>query len=372
MPKSKKESIKSKNKEPTEWNKGSRIEKLRKTKLIPQSNNQSNNINTLNESHKILESLNCNIPLRARNYVSKEEVLKIEKHCYEWAKKFELIKKKTTNKEFKGSKFGLLICYIFPTASFERRCLAIDFFNWLFFVDDLIDDNNKNLKPEEIKTVLDKFKSILDDNLQSEVLQSPLVIALWDVWARMKKITNEIWRMKFRNTILLYFDACYLNAQNEFSNKFPNSVEEYIKIRRNSGAVMTSFNLIEPLLGIQISYDNKELRNLMEYCNDHICFINDIYSLQKELLEGGVDNIIIVLCHLHQSSLQEAVNYAVELINQRMTQIQEIANKFMQFNLENNQDISKYVNALLDIVVGSFHWHKMSGRYSIKKNETMV
>ncbi|CAG8448497.1 8377_t:CDS:1 [Gigaspora rosea] len=361
MPKSKRKIIKSKNNKPIEWKEVSRIEKLSKTKIIT----QSNDINTFSEPNKILESLKCDIPLRARNYISKEEVLKTEKHCCEWAKKFELIEKKTTNKEFKGSKFGLLICYIFPTIPFERRCLAIDFFNWLFFVDDLI-DNNKNLKgkPEEIKIILDKFNTILEDNLQSEVLQNPIAIALWDVWARMKKITNEAWRIKFRNTISLYFESCCLDAQNESSNKIPNSVEEYIKIRRNSGAVMTSFNLIEPLLGIQISYDNLELQNLMNYCNDHICLINDLYSLKKELIEGDVDNIVIVLRRLHQSSLQEAINYTVELINRRMTQIQDIANKF---NLENEQNINKYVNALLDVVVGSFYWHKLSGRYSTKK-----
>ncbi|CAG8615340.1 21915_t:CDS:2, partial [Racocetra persica] len=201
----------------------------------------------LNKPHKILNLLKCDVPLRVHEYVSKEEVLKTEKHCYEWAKDFGLIAKKTTNKEFKGSKFGLLICYIFPTTPFERRCLAIDFFNWLFFVDDLI-DNNKDLKgkPEEIKIILDKFKNILNDKPQPEFLQNPIAIALWDVWARMKKITTEAWQLNI-----------------------PNSVDAYIKIRRNSGAVMTSFNLIEPLLGIQVSYDNQDLQNLMDYCTLH-------------------------------------------------------------------------------------------------------
>ncbi|CAG8564145.1 17293_t:CDS:1 [Dentiscutata erythropus] len=291
----------------------------------------------------------------------------MEQHCYEWAKKFDLITKKTTNKEFKISKFGLLICYIFPTASFEKRCLAIDFFNWLFFVDDFV-DIKKDLKgkPEEIKKELNKFMTILNDNPQPEIFQNSIAIALWDVWARMKKITNEEWRIKFRNTISLYFDACYLNACNKRSHNIPNSVEEYIKIRRNSGAVMTSFNLIEPLLGIQISYDNKELQNLMEYCNDHICFINDLYSLKKELTEGEVDNIIIVLQRSNQYSLREAIDYAVVLINNRMTQIKEVVDRLMQYKLKMDQDTSKYINVLVDIVVGSFYWHKISGRYTAK------
>ncbi|CAG8751133.1 5404_t:CDS:1, partial [Cetraspora pellucida] len=125
MPKNKKNIIKSKNKEPTEWKKVQRIKKLQKIRAI----RQIDDIYTLNESHKILDLLKCDIPLRVHEYVSKEEILKTEKHCYEWAKEFGLIAKNTTNKEFKGSKFGLLICYIFPTTPFERRYLAIDFFN---------------------------------------------------------------------------------------------------------------------------------------------------------------------------------------------------------------------------------------------------
>ncbi|CAG8568053.1 19384_t:CDS:1 [Cetraspora pellucida] len=365
MPKSKKTIIKPKNKEePTEWKKIPRTEKLHKTRAL----NQIDDIHTLNELRKILDLLKCEVPLRIHDYVSNEDVLKTEKHCYEWAKSFGLISKKTTNKVFKGSKFGRLICYIFPTASFKRRCTAIDFFNWLFFVDDLI-DNNKDLKrkPKEIKIVLDKFKAILDDKPKSKDLQSPIAIALRDVWARIKKITTKAWQLKFCNTISLYFDACCVNAQNEHTNNIPNSVEAYIKIRRNSGAVMTSFNLIEPLLGIQISNDNPDLQNLMDYCNDHICFTNDLYSLQKELKEGEVDNIVVVLHHLHQYSLQEAITYTVDLANERMIQIQNISNRLINFSSEIDQNISKCVNALLNIIVGSFYWHKISGRYLIKK-----
>ncbi|CAG8668443.1 15489_t:CDS:1 [Cetraspora pellucida] len=367
MPKSKKTIINPKNKgEPTEWKKAPRTGKLQKTRAL-----KLDDIHTLNELHKILELLKCDVPLSIHEHVSKEEVLKTEKHCYEWAKSLGLISKKTTNTEFKGSKFGRLICYIFPTTTFKRRCLAIDFFNWLFFVDDLI-DNNKDLKgkPEEIKIVLDKFKAILDDKPKSEDLQSPIAIALRDVWARIKIITTKAWQLKFCNSISLYFDACCVNAQNELTNNIPNSVDAYIKIRRNSGAVMTSFNLIEPLLGIQISYDNPDLQNLMDYCNDHICFTNDLYSLQKELKEGEIDNIIIVLHRLHRYSLQEAIIHTVDLANKRMTQIQEISNRLINFNLDIDQNVNKCVNALLNIIVGSLYWHKSSGRYSTKKNET--
>ncbi|CAG8798212.1 18512_t:CDS:2, partial [Racocetra fulgida] len=153
------------------------------------------------------------------------------------------------------------------------------------------------------------------DKPQPEFLQSTIAISLWDVWARMKKITTEAWQLKFRNTISLYFDACLVNAQNEHTNNIPNSVDAYIKIRRNSEAVMTSFNLIEPLLGIQVLYDNQDLQNLMDY---------------------------------------------LDLINKRMTQIQDISNRLTHFGSKVDQNISKCVNALLDIVVGAFYWHKLS------------
>ncbi|CAG8851002.1 23997_t:CDS:1, partial [Racocetra persica] len=49
-----------------------------------------------------------------------------------------------------------------------------------------------------------------------------------------------------------------------------------------------------------------------------------------------------------------------DLINKRMTQIQDISNRLTHFGSEINQNISKCVNALLDIVVGAFYWHKLS------------
>ncbi|CAG8501165.1 13804_t:CDS:2, partial [Cetraspora pellucida] len=272
---------------------------LHSTILQPKAQlNARSNINSLDELDQNLKLLKCDFPLQ------------------------------TADKEFKGSKFGSFICYTFPTASFERRCLAIDFVNWSFFVDDLVDSKKYLRNPRKIKKELDKFLTILDNKPQ--------------------EITNEEWQLNFRNSVSLYFDACYLNALNKCSQDLPKSVEEYLKIRRNSGGVLPVFDFIEPLLGIKILCNNLDLKIFINHCIDHICFINDLYSIKKELTEGEVDNIVVVLQYANQYSLQEAIDYAVMLTNNRMTQIKEVFDNSSRFSLEmDDHNTIKYVNALI-------------------------
>ncbi|CAG8684336.1 21665_t:CDS:1, partial [Racocetra persica] len=160
---------------------------------------------------------------------------------------------------------------------------------------------------------------------------------------------------------------------NYVSMKAHESVDDYVKLRRNTGAVQVTFNFIEIALNIELPdkvYNDPSFQCLMDNCNDHACFINDIYSLKKELLVGDTDNLILVLKILSNYSLQEAVNDAVKLANQRVIQIRENISNLSDFGPEMNKIVNMYSEALIDWLAGSFYWHQISGRYAVGDHAT--
>src|SRR4029079_10171473 len=55
-------------------------------------------------------------------------------------------------------------------------------------------------------------------------------------------------------------------------------------------------------------HGSPELRALRRAAGNAICWINDLFSLRKELARGETNNLVVVLQRAHRCSLQEAID----------------------------------------------------------------
>src|SRR5205807_4442749 len=94
-------------------------------------------------------------------------------------------------------------------------------------------------------------------------------------------------------------------------------VHTYIKNRRNSVANPISFDMFDVSQHVEFPaeiYESQPFQAVLESANDIVAWINDVYSLKKELAHGDVCNLVVAVQYAQHCSLQEAVNQVSAMI----------------------------------------------------------
>ncbi|MCP4105040.1 MAG: hypothetical protein GY749_05825 [Desulfobacteraceae bacterium] len=98
--------------------------------------------------------------------------------------------------------------------------------------------------------------------------------------------------------------------------------------------------------------------------NNHICWINDIISFEKEKLEeASTNNLLVILQEEKKISLQEAVNFAVLLINKEMESFFEMKNIMASFLAKGYPALQLYAGILENWMNGHMYWNDETERY---------
>lgn len=114
-----------------------------------------------------------------------------------------------------------------PEASGEELDLGLDFFAWLFLVDDAFD----GLNVQDAERLIEAFTFVVEgagDNGDGRV------DFFADVWARQCKGMSARYRRRAADNWTKVFDALLMEVVNIAENHFP-TIEEYRKIRYRSG-----------------------------------------------------------------------------------------------------------------------------------------
>ncbi len=135
-----------------------------------------------------------------------------------------------------------------------------------------------------------------------------------DWWTRVKDVTHPEWQKRFIDDTEKYLEAQIWEVNNRNNNQVPR-VEDYIMNRQHTGGVFPCFDLIEAVDRIYLPPEarNRIVIELTKAANNLIVWSNDMMSLQKEVVVGEVHNLIVVLQHQRQISLQAALDQAAEM-----------------------------------------------------------
>jgi len=104
---------------------------------------------------------------------------------------------------------------------------------------------------------------------------------------------------------------------------------------------------------------------------DYACFVNDLFSYQKEIeFEGEVNNLVLVVESFFGCDYPAAVLIAQDLANARMEQFQHVAEHELpvlcddlSLDATGRAELSAYVDDLRSFLAGILHWHQNSRRY---------
>ena len=109
--------------------------------------------------------------------------------------------------------------------------------------------------------------------------------------------------------------------------------------------------------------DHASVRRLTEASHNATCWANDVLSLEKELRQGEVNNLVVVLLDAQGSGLQKAVDSAVAMHDAEVDAFVEASRNLPQFGTSVDARLERYVSSLKARMRGVLDWSLETGRY---------
>jgi germacradienol/geosmin synthase len=184
--------------------------------------------------------------------------------------------------------------------------------------------------------------------------------ALAELWARTAPDMPPALRHRFPAHVIDFVAANLDELDAIVQQRVPDPVH-YLEFRRSSAGTDLSVGLTG-----QRPPATDPLRRLEDAFADSVGLRNDIYSYRKEIdEEREVSNAVLAVRRLLGGSLQQAVDVAYRLFEQRVAEFQRIADR------ELGTEHAAYAAALRDWMAGDNEWYRRTGRYRAGSSRTL-
>lgn len=268
-----------------------------------------------------------------------------------------------------AAKFAWLAGLTQPSISAADLKLTADWYTWLFFHDDVCDVTVVGRDPHQLATITNRLFEILKGNTPTNQ-DPPLVRALYNICQRLTCRANSLWMQRFIDSVEQYFEGNLWEATNRQQSTTPD-LATYTKMRLFTGGVTPCFHLIGVTQHIDPwskFFEHPHVQQLITLANHHICWVNDIIGLEKEIKEGNMNNLVLVLQQEYQITLQEAIDRAVQMCNTKMERFLELEMNLPSYSKREEIDLQRFVNGLRFWMRGHLDWYARTGRYEVQLN----
>ncbi|MGK3988491.1 terpene cyclase [Sorangium sp. So ce136] len=287
----------------------------------------------------------------------------VQRRTLHWVRRLRLTSDSRALSRIKAANVAQLAAWLLPSASMQTLQLASDFTAALFLLDDAYDEGQLSLDPEAVAKLNEKYLGELFGYVEAD-LGDPLTRGLLDVRDRIKGDHPNFFLNRWLSHFQYYYEANLWEANNRMRQRVP-AVDEYLMMRRFSGAVYTYCDFLELLLDKPLPLEIVQhplLQTVRDICNDILCWTNDYFSLGKELRSGEVHNLIVVLRESDRLTLEEAVARLRRMHDDRIEEYQDVKEKVLALGA--GEEICRYLDAADAMIAGNQRWALAASRYS--------
>ncbi len=274
-----------------------------------------------------------------------------------------------------GFDFAHCAAMINPDAPAEELDNASGWLTWGTYVDDFVP---KVFGSRRDLAGVKAFAARLSLFMPLDVVSMPAPLnpaerALADLWIRTATSMSTEARQTFRQTIEAMTYSWAWEVANEGQNRVPDPVD-YVEMRRKTfGAeltvALTRLRFLDVLPAAV--FRSRPMRNLENSAMDYACFLNDVFSYQKEVeFEGELHNMIVVIENFLDIDRRRAVSVVNELMSARMRQFERaVAEELpalcadLELDEEAGEAVFAYAEDLQHWMSGILEWHRKSARY---------
>lgn len=307
----------------------------------------------------ILPELYCPFPPAINEHADT-----VHRETVEWVWHFGLLPNEQAYRRFHATNIGRLAARFHPDALREELRLLSDWYAWMFLRDDRCDESEIGEHPEHLAIGDARLLEILKGEEPTK-RDEPLAHAMRDLRRRLFPRASAAWTRRFLRTVREHFQSSLWEAANRARGAVPD-LDTYIRMRRITGGILVDLDLIEVIEGLRLPPEAREhhtMRSLERASNNVACWANDLFSLEKELKRGDVHNLVVVLRHAEELTLQEAVNLGVRMHNAEARRFVVLESQLPTFGRTVDVNLVRYVAALRTRMRGHLDWARESGRY---------
>ncbi len=270
--------------------------------------------------------------------------------------------------------FASSATYFYPSAGLDQMIACSDWCAWLFFLDDLYD--------EDVQASWDapgarRLMGMCLTSLRGAAPPSaapPLVRFLWEVRQRLLRsaVGGEQWLSRFAASAEDYLLKGVLPANAQWAHQLVPAFEHYLEQREHDSAVHTCIDLIELAAGLSIPervHAAEPLPTMRRLCARALAYANDLMSYEKEVLRHGNPNNLVHVLMVHRSiPFDRAVHDAVALINRCTRDLIALERQIPADGLAVDPLVARYVAGMGQLLRGNFDWSLATGRYRTRQS----
>ncbi|WP_275462305.1 terpene synthase family protein [Streptomyces noursei] len=265
-----------------------------------------------------------------------------------------------------------LVGYCYPHARGEGLDLCNKLMTFAVLVDDQIDGNSR-ADSRSCSLAVQPFLDTLHANGQPPARSNPLCQVFGEILRESRAATSPAWWARAAADWEYYFHSV-VHERNDpiLRGSAPGPVDVYLEIRRGTGVMGPMLDILEPGAGFEappLMFHSPQLRLMRRLVVDMVDFLNDVFSLEKEIARGEHSNIVLVLQAARNLSLVKAEAAARSLIQQHARRFldlkEELSEACLTMSLEEPQRGAtlQYADALEMWVAGFEPWQRQSPRY---------
>jgi 5-epi-alpha-selinene synthase len=293
----------------------------------------------------------------------------LEEYSMEWLRRFNLLPNESIYQRFRKSKFFLLAAGAYPNCQLEELKIGNDWLSWVFIWDDQCDLSELKKQPELLKSHHKRFLEILNGSepTNKDILHC---YALRDLRQRTLEISSL---QSFHHLVCCfedYFHGCVQEAICRVQGIVPD-LDTYLKIRRSSVGVnlfITVSELCNQLMIPDFLRKHDIVIKLKLMTVNIITWCNDIYSLSREKANFDVHNLILVLHHHQDMSIEQALQMTANMHDQDIRTMMSLEKSFPLFGSEVDAELAKYISIMHAWIRGNLDWSSSSARYQNREN----
>jgi hypothetical protein len=267
-----------------------------------------------------------------------------------------------TVERYRQAKYGWLGARTYPYAERHTLRLATDWCVWLFAFDDAFCESDR--RAAEMARALPQLIAALDDLEGVDEAEDVFAKALLEIKGRIVEYGDGDQLDRWRAVTKDYLFAQVWEAANREADVVPQ-VDDYIFMRRRTGAMLTVFALIDVASGCSLTPDewrHPDVKAITESANDVVVWDNDLISYAKE--SDGANsrnNLVSVLARHRGYSRQQAMEAIGAMRNRAIADMVALRPSLEALGSE---AVLAYVRGLEFWISGSVDYSLTSSRYT--------
>ena len=301
--------------------------------------------------------------MRLEGVRSHAEVQRVTHETVSWATRRGLASGDAELAHVQATRVGELAAFVCEREPIEVVQLSADLITWLFRFDDLVGEARPGISTPQHRDVLRSYERVI---CEQRLPSAPTGFheALLDVVERAVALgASADWIRRFALDMADYFEGCAAESEYRHAHRVP-SLEAYRSLRARTVGTRPVFAIME--LGVCGLVPRAEMAHL-EFESARTlaalltAWVNDVYSLPKELAARDPLNLVVVLANEHAVAIEDALELAIELYNSDLSLLERTVAQLR--GQRPSIALDGYLAGLLAWVHGNRHWTKFCGRY---------